>query len=142
MPTASSPLQRLPGAGDDVRRGTRRNRGRDGHGAPVRPRAQPLHPAFNALDRALTGGSGDAFRLTVANSAWGQKGKRFEPAYLDTLARYYGAGMHLVDFAGGPERSRTAINDWVDDGRGPTSSKTSPGGLDYPVDPPRAHGRD
>jgi len=74
-----------------------------------------LHAAFNALDQELEPTSDDAFRLSIANSAWGQSGKRFEPAYLDTLARNYGAGLQLTDFAGKPEPSRVAINGWVEE---------------------------
>ncbi|MBI2767323.1 MAG: serpin family protein [Chloroflexi bacterium] len=72
-----------------------------------------LHAAFNALDLALAPGEKGAFRLALANAAWGQAGKRFEQPYLETLARYYGAAMHLADFEKDPEASRKAINAWV-----------------------------
>jgi serpin B len=78
-----------------------------------------LHPAFDALDLALTAppASGDAgaFRLTVANSLWTQKGFALQPTYLDTLAEDYGAGMYIQDFAGNPEAARHTINGWVSD---------------------------
>jgi serpin B len=79
-----------------------------------------LHPAFDALDLALAargqgaqGKDGQPFRLAIANAAWGQEGFDFVPAYLDTLAVDYGAGISLVDFAGAPESARAIINDWV-----------------------------
>ena len=79
-----------------------------------------LHEAFNALDLALasrgegaSGRDGEPFRLRVVNAAWAQRGYPFLPAYLDTLARHYGAGLNLLDFATEPEPSREIINDWV-----------------------------
>ena len=79
-----------------------------------------LHPAFNLLDTELAEQSenmgpdeGDQFTLNIANSIWGQKDYAFLPAFLDTLAKNYGAGLRLVDFATAPEPARTAINDWV-----------------------------
>lgn len=74
-----------------------------------------LHPAFNAVDQALTGGNNDpeAFQLRIANSIWGQTGYPFRPEYLDVLAENYGAGLRLVDFAGASEPARQAINRWV-----------------------------
>lgn len=81
-----------------------------------------LHPAFNALDQALASRGagakskdGQPFRLRVANSLWGQAGYTFLPAFLDTLAENYGAGLRLVDFKGAPEDARKAINKWVSD---------------------------
>lgn len=75
-----------------------------------------LHPAFDALDLALTAPPSNAsgFQLSVANAAWGQTGSQFLPAYLDLLAQSYGAGMRLVDFAM-PEPARQQINQWVSD---------------------------
>ncbi|WP_254542766.1 serpin family protein [Halomarina pelagica] len=93
-----------------------------------------LHPAFNALDRALeSGDAGDAgddggagadatddggeggtpFRLETANALWGLADYPYREPFLETLAAYYGAGMHTVDFVGDPEGARTRINDWV-----------------------------
>ncbi len=72
-----------------------------------------LHPAFNALDASLTSQSQDAFQLHIANSIWGQKDFTFLPAFLDTLAENYGAGLRMVDFATAAEAARQAINAWV-----------------------------
>jgi serpin B len=78
-----------------------------------------LHPAFNALDRQLTipAADADAFRLSIANSLWGQEGFPWREDYLDTLALNYGAGLRLVDFSGDSRReeARQAINSWVED---------------------------
>ena len=81
-----------------------------------------LHSAFNELDLQLSrraGGAGGEdsgrFQLSIANSVWGQKDYEFLDSYLDKLAESYGAGVRPVDFREDPERSRTAINDWVAD---------------------------
>lgn len=81
-----------------------------------------LHAAFNALQLELAsrrGGPDDGedtpFRLHVVNQLWGQNGHAFLPAFLDTLAVNYGAGMRLMDFETEPEVSRQQINDWVAD---------------------------
>ncbi|MCJ7738330.1 MAG: serpin family protein [Anaerolineae bacterium] len=79
-----------------------------------------LHPAFNWLDQTLAGrgesaqGQDDGgFRLRVVNTIWGQKDYAFLMEYLDTLARNYGAGLRILDFAADAEAARQAINDWV-----------------------------
>ena len=81
-----------------------------------------LHPAFNALDLALTDPgrvapeeAGEAFQLNIANSLWGQDGYQFLAPFLDALAEHYGAGMRLVDFQRDPEGAREVINAWVAD---------------------------
>ncbi len=75
-----------------------------------------LHAAFNALALNLARRAEESegeFRLTVANSFWGQKGHPFLLDFLDVLSVNYGAGIHLVDFAKSPEACRIAINNWV-----------------------------
>ncbi|MBN2361982.1 MAG: serpin family protein [Deltaproteobacteria bacterium] len=80
-----------------------------------------LHQAFNWLDLELNGRGtgaqgmdGQGFRLNVVNAIWGQQGYAFLPPFLDVLAENYGAGLRLLDFAGAPDESRLAINDWVE----------------------------
>ena len=76
-----------------------------------------LHPAFNTLDITLTSQgeeeSEDAFQLSIANALWGQEGYEFLPAFLDTLAEHYGAGLRTLDFVQETEKARQTINDWV-----------------------------
>jgi len=76
----------------------------------------PLHPAMNALDQALRSrgaGTPSTFRLNISNAVWGQRDYSYLPQYLDLLAKYYGAGLRLLDFAQSPDTSRTTINNWV-----------------------------
>jgi serpin B len=49
----------------------------------------------------------------LVDAAFAQKGYALEPAYLDTLAVHYDAGVKLLDFAAAPEPSRVAINGWI-----------------------------
>lgn len=81
-----------------------------------------LHPAFNALDLALTGETQEAgpeevtpFQLHIASSLWGQQDEAFLDEFLNTLAANYGAGMRLVNFAGDAEAARLTINRWISD---------------------------
>jgi len=81
-----------------------------------------LHPAFNWLDAELArrgedaeGKGGQGFRLHIANSIWGQKDYSFLPAFLDVLAKNYGAGLRVLDFIDETEQSRLTINQWVSD---------------------------
>jgi serpin B len=79
--------------------------------------ASRLHSGFNALDLAVTTPPPDAkpesFRIDVANSIWIQDGFPVQPAYLDTLAENYGAGLFVEDFKNAPEPARAKINAWV-----------------------------
>lgn len=82
--------------------------------------ADRLHPAFNSLDTQLAkrgqgaqGKDGKGFRLRNVNALWGQNGYTFLPAFLDTLAQNYGAGLRLLDFQK-TEEARQTINAWVE----------------------------
>jgi serpin B len=72
-----------------------------------------LHAAFNAADQALRAASGPGTSLDIANALYGQQGMSFHHAFLGVLARDYGAGMRIVNFAGATEAARGAINHWV-----------------------------
>lgn len=81
-----------------------------------------LHAALNALDLALTeprpkpeDAEGDPLTLSIANAIWGQAGYPFLSDFLDVLARDYGAGMHVADFARDADAVRSKINAWVAD---------------------------
>jgi serpin B len=91
--------------------------------APALPR---FNEGMNALTRLIESRAGEHKRLDgstgrvsmdVANSLWGQRGTAWEQAFLDTLSRYYGTGMRLVDYVRDFEGARLAINAW-------TSAKT------------------
>jgi serpin B len=84
---------------------------------------EEVYPAFNALllaieeseNAAPEESEGSKFQLNIANSIWGQAGYDFKAPFLDTLARYFGAGVYNVDYIQDPEAARLAINDWVEE---------------------------
>lgn len=51
--------------------------------------------------------------LATANSLWGQLDIEWQQQFLDTLAREYGAGMHVVEYMRQTESARTQINAWT-----------------------------
>ena len=53
------------------------------------------------------------FQLSSANAVWPDEGLPLDDDYRELLEVYYGAGEHLVDFAGSPEEAREEINAWV-----------------------------
>ncbi len=77
-----------------------------------------FHPAGNLLDRELASRNeyepgedeGDAPVLHIVNDLWGLKDYPYVDAFLELLARHYGAGMWIVDFIGAPEEAREEIN--------------------------------
>jgi serpin B len=80
-----------------------------------------LHTAFNFLDQELTrrgapeSKEDEPLQLNLANAVWAQQGHTFLQDYLDLLAREYGAGLRLADFANQAEPARREINGWVSD---------------------------
>lgn len=71
------------------------------------------HRAMNDLDRQLTARTDKDLTLRIANQQFAQTGWPMEPAYLETLAREYGASVRLFDFARASEAARKVINGWV-----------------------------
>jgi serpin B len=88
------------------------------------PPLEELNGGLNSLLRLVEGRAGEQQRvdkskatvsLNVANSLWGQRDIRWRQAFLDALARHYGAGMNLVDYQRRPEVARSRINHWTSD---------------------------
>lgn len=59
----------------------------------------------------------DQYELRIANSLWGERSYPLNPAYLDTINKYYktGGGAFGVDFRTDFEATRARINTWVED---------------------------
>jgi len=81
-----------------------------------------IGPGLNALDQALASRDGTytddeggthELALRIANTTFAQRGWSIEPAYLDAIARAFGAGLHLVDYIADHEAARKTINAWV-----------------------------
>jgi serpin B len=76
-----------------------------------------FHAALNGLDLNLENHAEatEGLTLRIVNSSWAQSGWNFRVEYLDKIARYYGAGVNLLNFMTAPDSSRIIINDWVSD---------------------------
>lgn len=77
---------------------------------------EPLHVRQNALAQLLASRNHDATAqrgaqvLRVSNDFWMLQSLQPKSGFLDALAGYYGAGVHLAPFDREPEASREAIN--------------------------------
>ena len=86
---------------------------------------ESFHRSQDALELALVARNRDALQtdeqkvdaqvLTESNDVWIRDDVPPQPSYLDTLARFYGVGVHHADFPKQPEASRMAINAKVSD---------------------------
>jgi serpin B len=80
-----------------------------------------LDRALNALDAALASRHGPVevgaqkgeIGLRTSNALWAQDGFVVYAAFLDVLARHYGAGVSVVDFRHATEAARARINTFV-----------------------------
>jgi serpin B len=80
-----------------------------------------LDRALNALDTALRAHDGPVvvgpvtgeIGLRTSNALWAQDGMVLYAAFLDALARHYGAGVEVVDFIRATEAARARINAYV-----------------------------
>jgi serpin B len=102
------------------------------------PQLEELNGGFNSLIQLVESRAGGQVRpdgskatisLDVANSLWGQRDTRWRREFLDALARSYGAGIHLVDFRGDSETSRSMINRWTADQTHGKISELIPNGV-------------
>lgn len=77
-------------------------------------RATPgLAVESNSLAQQLAKAARGDVVWSGANSLWGQHGIRWEPEFIDALARWFGAGIHQADFSGDPDGARRAVNTWT-----------------------------
>jgi len=72
-----------------------------------------LHPAFAALDAALTKNAGGS--LAIANSLWGSQSVTVNAPFEDILAKDYASRLQRLDFGTAPDAARDTINAWVSD---------------------------
>ena len=70
--------------------------------------------SWQALDAAWSAAArNQGLTLDTANSLWQQKGVAIGKDFLQTLSKYYDAGMWQVDFAQDPSAAVDAINRWT-----------------------------
>ncbi len=74
---------------------------------------EDLNAGVNALTRQVESLARRKVVVDAANQLFGQRGTHWERAFLDVLAREYGAAMRLVDYVGDTEGSRHAVNAWT-----------------------------
>jgi serpin B len=81
---------------------------------------EAFHRSQDALELGLAARNRDAVQddhqkvdaqiLTASNDIWIRNDMPPQPSYLDTLAQFYGVGVHQAAFAEEPEQARLAIN--------------------------------
>jgi serpin B len=76
---------------------------------------QGLHKTLGAIIDRLNTSGGANYELSVANSLWSQEGAALQAPFLDLITQCYGGALNAVDFAGGCEAARVAINGWVEE---------------------------
>jgi serine protease inhibitor len=74
---------------------------------------QALNRGLNALTGHVESLARGKVALDAANQLFGQRGIGWEQAFLDVLARQYGAGLRAVDFVGAAEDARASVNAWT-----------------------------
>ncbi|MEO3746942.1 serpin family protein [Plantactinospora sp. B5E13] len=84
------------------------------------PRPGTLDSGLNTVDQLLAdryqdGDGTKQPRLTTANALWTRLDLELRAGFRDTVAGYYGAAPHPVDFRGAPDAARQEINTWVSD---------------------------
>lgn len=93
---------------------------------------QNLCSAFGSLQKQIVQKDKSlGYQVLLANALWGQKGEPFLKKFLDLTEHYHGAGLNQFDFVNETEKSRQAINNWVEE---KTNNKIKdlipPGGVD------------
>jgi serpin B len=78
------------------------------------PETARLNAGFAGIMDALNAGKDRPYQLTTANALWAQKEYPFRPAFVKTARDSYHADCEEVDFAQNTEKSRRAINAWVE----------------------------
>ncbi|GAB3865286.1 serpin family protein [Nocardioides maradonensis] len=82
------------------------------------------HDSMNTLTAYVDGLAGPVKRadgskatigLTTADALFGQQGEAWQKAFLEVLARDYGAGMRTVDYRSDPDKVADLISAWVAD---------------------------
>jgi serpin B len=99
------------------------------------PPPAELHPAMAAVLSEVDTANNDDVTVQVADAIWSQVGLVLGPAFVESLAADYGAGLQAADFIGDLEGARQAINAWVAKvTRGRIDPLLQPGSLDPAVE--------
>ena len=100
---------------------------------------EAFHRSQDALELSLEARNRDAIAapeqqveaqiLRESNDIWVRADVPPLPSYLDTLAQFYGVGVHQADFGQRPEEARQAINSKVSDDTHALIPELIPGGV-------------
>ncbi|MEU5550082.1 serpin family protein [Micromonospora sp. NPDC047793] len=101
------------------------------------PRPGALDSGLNTVAQSLANRyqNGDGVArplLTTANALWTRLDLGLRHGFQNTLAGYYGAAPHPVDFRGAPEATRQEINTWVSDRTNAKIPELLPSGVPTP----------
>lgn len=76
--------------------------------------AEPkLHEDFQNL-LGQTKAPNKSYQLSVANALWGQQDYHFEEGFLGLIRKHYDGGFNTVDYVRAIDKSRSTINQWVE----------------------------
>ena len=91
-----------------------------------------LNPALNKIELLLAakarGGTGSTPSMNIVNTVWSQQGYALQPAFLDTIALNFGAGVRQLDFQHASEAARTNINSYIAEQTHDRITELIPGG--------------
>lgn len=76
---------------------------------------EDIHESNRILKMSVSGAPESAGELAIANSIWPMRGYRFLNAYKNLLRRDYDVEVTPLDYKRQPERSRRAVNEWVEE---------------------------
>jgi serpin B len=79
------------------------------------PAGESAHAAWHSVDQQLAAAESDQVTVRFADRIWPRAGVTPDQEWVDLLAREHGADVETLDFAGDPDGSREAINQWVSD---------------------------
>lgn len=74
---------------------------------------EAVHAAASGLLSRWNDPDREDYELRVVNRLFGERGARFEPAFLGLTRQRYGAPLEPLDFSENPDPSRLHINGWV-----------------------------
>lgn len=78
-------------------------------------KADSLNKTFRKLINSMNArGKTGKYTLAVANRLWGDKKTRFLKSFLDETEKFFNAPLEQLDFQKETEKSRIAINKWVE----------------------------
>ncbi len=76
---------------------------------------EAFHAAVGEALARLNDPERETYELSVANRLFGEASYAFRDAFLQRVARSYGAPLEELDFRGAPEAARAHVNEWIEE---------------------------